>query len=168
MNKGQKLLKKAKKVIPGGNQLLSKRSEIFLPEFWPNYYNKAKDCKIWDLENKLYYDFAGMGVTSCVLGYSDKDINTALIEGLKKGSMTTLNATEEFELANRLIKIHKWADMAKFCKSGGEACMVAIRIARAFSKRQNIAFCGYHGWHDWYLATNMQKKNNLGNNFAWS
>ncbi len=161
MNKGQKLLKKAKKIIPGGNQLLSKRSEIFLPEYWPNYYKKAKDCKIWDLDNNMYYDFAGMGVTSCVLGYSDNDVNSALIEGLKKGSMTTLNATEEVELAKRLLKIHRWAKMAKFCKSGGEACMVAIRIARAFSHKQNIAFCGYHGWHDWYLATNMQKTNNL-------
>ena len=161
MNKGQKLLKKAKKIIPGGNQLLSKRSEIFLPDQWPAYYKRASGCKIWDLDNKMYYDFAGMGVTSCVLGYSDKDVNSALVEGMKKGSMTTLNATEEVELATRLINIHKWAKMAKFCKSGGEACMVAIRIARAFSKNQNIAFCGYHGWHDWYLATNMQKKNNL-------
>tara|TARA_B100000886_G_scaffold79024_1_gene51226 strand:- start:72 stop:1376 length:1305 start_codon:yes stop_codon:yes gene_type:complete len=161
MNKGQKLLKKAKKIIPGGNQLLSKRSEIFLPDQWPAYYKRASGCKIWDLDNKMYYDFAGMGVTSCVLGYSDKDVNSALVEGMKKGSMTTLNATEEVELATRLINIHKWAKMAKFCKSGGEACMVAIRIARAFSKHQNIAFCGYHGWHDWYLATNMQKKNNL-------
>ncbi|MBK56982.1 MAG: aminotransferase class III [Flavobacteriaceae bacterium] len=161
MNKGQKLLKKAKKIIPGGNQLLSKRSEIFLPDQWPAYYKRASGCKIWDLDNKMYYDFAGMGVTSCVLGYSDKDVNSALVEGMKKGSMTTLNATEEVELAKRLINIHKWAKMAKFCKSGGEACMVAIRIARAFSKNQNIAFCGYHGWHDWYLATNMQKKNNL-------
>ena len=75
--------------------------------------------------------------------------------------MTTLNATEEIDLANKFLNIHKWAKMAKFCKSGGEACMVAIRIARAFSKKQNIAFCGYHGWHDWYLAANMGKKNNL-------
>ena len=97
-------------------------------------------------------------MTSCVLGYSDNDINSAIIEGLKKSSMTTLNAPEEVELAKRLLKIHRWAKMAKFCKSGGEACMVAIRIARAFSRNQNIAFCGYHGWHDWYLATNMQKK----------
>ena len=85
MNKGQKLLKKAKKIIPGGNQLLSKRSEIFLPGIWPNYYDKAKGCKIWDLENKSYYDFAGMGVTACVLGYSNDHINSAIIDGLKKG-----------------------------------------------------------------------------------
>ncbi len=163
MNKGQKLLKKAKKIIPGGNQLLSKRSEIFLPGIWPNYYNKAKGCKIWDLENKAYYDFAGMGVTACVLGYSYDDINSAIIDGLKKGSMSTLNATEEFELAKKFLQIHPWAGMAKFCKSGGEACMVAIRIARAYTKKQNIAFCGYHGWHDWYLAANLKNSQNLDN-----
>ena len=161
MNKGQKLLKKAKKIIPGGNQLLSKRSEIFLPGMWPTYYKKAKGCKVWDLNNKMYYDFAGMGVTACVLGYSDNDINKSIIEGLKKGSMCTLNATEEIDLANELLNIHKWSGMAKFCKSGGEACMVAIRIARAFTNKKNIAFCGYHGWHDWYLATNMSNSKNL-------
>ena len=140
MNKGQKILREAKKIIPGGNQLLSKRSEIFLPGLWPTYYKKAKGCKIWDLDNKMYYDFAGMGVTSCVLGYADNFINKAITNGLKKGSMATLNSTEEIDLAKKFLNIHKWAGMAKFCKSGGEACLVAIRIARAFSKKQNIAF----------------------------
>ncbi len=163
MNKGQILLKKAKKIIPGGNQLLSKRSEIFLPGVWPTYYKKAKGYKIWDLNNNMYYDFAGMGVTSCVLGYADDDLNKAIYRGLRQGSMTTLNAVEEINLAKELLKIHKWAGMAKFCKSGGEACLVAIRIARAFSKKQNIAFCGYHGWHDWYLAANLQNSKNLDN-----
>ena len=102
-----------------------------------------------------------MGVTSCVLGYADEHLNKAIYKGLKNGSMTTLNATEEIDLAKELIRIHKWAGMAKFCKSGGEACMVAIRIARAYTKKQNIAFCGYHGWHDWYLAANLQKSTNL-------
>ncbi|WP_415272006.1 aminotransferase class III-fold pyridoxal phosphate-dependent enzyme [Candidatus Pelagibacter sp. Uisw_121] len=163
MNKGQELLKKAKKIIPGGNQLLSKRSEMFLPGLWPTYYKKAKGCKVWDLNNKVYYDFAGMGVTSCVLGYSNEYINRALIKGLKSGSMCTLNAVEEVELAEELLNIHKWSGMAKFCKSGGEACMVAIRIARAYTNKNNIAFCGYHGWHDWYLATNMNGSKNLDN-----
>jgi glutamate-1-semialdehyde 2,1-aminomutase len=161
MNSGQKLLKIAKRIIPGGNQLLSKRSEIFLPGYWPTYYKKAKGCKIWDLDNKVYLDFAGMGVTSSILGYADKTVNKALIRGIEKGSMTTLNATEEVDLAKELLKIHKWSDMAKFCKSGGEACMVAIRLARSYAKNQNIAFCGYHGWHDWYLAANFKNPKNL-------
>ena len=97
VNLGQKLLKKAQKIIPGGNQLLSKRSEMFLPNFWPAYYNYSKGCVVSDLNNKRYYDFAGMGVTSCVLGYADAEINKAIIEGLKKGSMSTLNSPEEVD-----------------------------------------------------------------------
>ena len=104
-----------------------------------------------------------MGVTSCILGYADKDINRAVINGLKKGSMSTLNAPEEFDLAKKLIDIHKWADMVRFSKSGGEACLIAIRIARAFSNKEKIAFCGYHGWHDWYMSANLENKKSLDN-----
>jgi len=161
INSGQKLLKKAKKIIPGGNQLLSKRSEMFLPDLWPVYYKSSKGCMVTDLNNKKYYDFAGMGVTSCILGYADKDVNRAINYGLKNGSMSTLNSPEEVELAQELIKIHRWADMVRFSKSGGEACLIAIRIARAFSKKEKIAFCGYHGWHDWYMAANLNNKKNL-------
>jgi glutamate-1-semialdehyde 2,1-aminomutase len=161
VNTGQKFLNKAKKIIPGGNQLLSKRSEIFLPDQWPNYYKKAKGCEVWDLDGKKYYDFAGMGVTSCTLGYANKDVNNVIKKALDKSNMCTLNADDEFYLAKKLLKIHTWAEMAKFCKSGGEACMVAIRLARAVSKKQKIAFCGYHGWHDWYLAANLQNSKNL-------
>ena len=160
-NLGQKFLKKAKKIIPGGNQLLSKRSEIFLPNHWPNYYNKAKGCVIWDLNNRPYYDFAGMGVTACTLGYSNKIINNAIITAANSGSLTTLNALEEYDLAKIFLNIHKWAQMAKFCKSGGEACLTAIRIARAYSRKEKIAFCGYHGWHDWYISANLENKKNL-------
>lgn len=161
MNKGQKLLKKAKKIIPGGNQLLSKRSEMFAPNMWPTYFKKAKGCEIWDLTGKKYYDFAGMGVTACLLGYADNYVNKKVKLAIDKASLTTLNSKDEIKLAESLIKIHKWADMAKFCKSGGEACLVAIRIARTFSKKQNIAFCGYHGWHDWYLSANLNNNKNL-------
>ena len=158
---GQKLLKKAKKIIPGGNQLLSKRSEIFLPNQWPTYYIKAVGCEIWDLNHRHYYDFAGMGVTACTLGYADKNITNAITKVFKTGQMATLNAPEEVYLAQELIKMHPWSDMAKFCKSGGEACMIAIRIARLFSKKEKIAFCGYHGWHDWYLSANLGNAKNL-------
>ncbi|MDB4184320.1 aminotransferase class III-fold pyridoxal phosphate-dependent enzyme [Alphaproteobacteria bacterium] len=160
-NSGQSLLKKAKKIIPGGNQLLSKRSERFLPNLWPAYYKKAKGCKVWDLDDKTYFDFAGMGVTSCILGYADQDVNNAIKETIANGSMCTLNAPEEIELSQKLIKMHPWSQMAKFTRSGGEACNVAIRIARAYSKKDIILFCGYHGWHDWYMSANLATKSNL-------
>ncbi len=161
MVRSQKILKKAKKILPGGNQLLSKRSEMFAPNIWPNYFLKAKGCEIWDINNKKYYDFAGMGVTACLLGYADDFVNKKVKSTIDKASLTTLNSIDEIKLAKKLINLHKWSDMAKFCKSGGEACLVAIRLARASSKKQNIAFCGYHGWHDWYLSANLSKNKNL-------
>ena len=141
-NKGQKLLKKAKEIIPGGNQLFSKRSELFLPELWPAYYKKAKGCNIWDLNNKRYIDFAGMGVTTCILGYADSDVNKAVKYAVNNATMGTLNSYEEVELAEELVKMHPWSDSVRFARTGGEACSIAIRIARAASQKDKILFCG--------------------------
>lgn len=148
-------------MIPGGNQLLSKRAEMFLPEQWPAYYSKAKGCEVWDLDGKKYTDMSIMGVGSCILGYADKDINSAVKKAVDAGSMSTLNAPEEVELAELLCKIHPWADMARYARTGGEAMAIAERIARAHTGKDIIAFCGYHGWHDWYLATNLGSKDGL-------
>ena len=155
MGKGQDLYKKAKKIIPGGSMLLSKRPEMFLPENWPSYYSKAKGCEVWDLDDNKYYDFAGMGVTACILGYADDDVDNAVKNAINNGSMNTLNSFEEVELAEKLIDIHPWAEMIRFARTGGEACAIVIRIARAASSKDHIAFCGYHGWHDWYLSANL-------------
>jgi glutamate-1-semialdehyde 2,1-aminomutase len=153
--KGQTLWERAKKIIPGGNQLLSKRSERFLPGLWPAYYKKAKGCEVWALDGSRYYDFAQMGVGSCVLGYADDEVNAAVMEAIGNGSMCSLNSHEEMELAEKLVGLHPWADMVRFARTGGEACAIAVRIARAATRRSKVAFCGYHGWHDWYLAANL-------------
>lgn len=158
---GQKLWKKAKKIIPGGNQLLSKRAEMFLPNLWPAYYSKALGYKVWDLDGNKFNDFATMGIGACVLGYADKYVNSRVKEAIDNGSMSTLNSYEEIELAEKLITIHPWADMARFSRSGGEACSIAVRVARASTKKDKILFCGYHGWHDWYLSSNIEDKGNL-------
>lgn len=155
MNSGQTLWKRAKQIIPGGNQLLSKRAERFLPDLWPAYYQRAKGCEIWDLDGNHYYDFAQMGVGACVLGYADPDVDQACKRAIDLGGMCTLNAPEEVELAERLLALHPWADRARFARTGGEACAVAVRIARAAIGRHRVAFCGYHGWHDWYLSANL-------------
>jgi glutamate-1-semialdehyde aminotransferase len=155
MGKGQKLYKKAKKIMPGGTQLLSKRPEMFLPDLWPVYYSKAKGCKIWDLDGKEYCDMSYMGIGACILGYADPDVDKAVKIAIDNGSATTLNAPEEEFLAEKLIKLHPWSDMVRYTRSGGEAMVVAVRIARAKTGKDKILFCGYHGWHDWYLAANL-------------
>lgn len=158
---GQKLYQKARKLIPGGTQLLSKRPEMFLPEQWPAYYSRAKGCEVWDLDGRKYIDMSIMGVGSCILGYADADVNKAVKKAVDNGTMSTLNAPEEVELAELLCKVHPWADMVRYARTGGEAMAIAERIARAHTGKDIIAFCGYHGWHDWYLATNLARKDEL-------
>jgi len=159
--KSQKLYAQAKKIIPGGTQLLSKRPEMFLPDYWPAYYKKAKGCEVWDLDGNRFIDMSYMGVGSCILGYADADVNKAVDSVVRQGSMTTLNAPEEVELAQVLLKLHPWAGMARFARTGGEAVSMAVRIARASTARDIVLFCGYHGWHDWYLSSNLADKVSL-------
>ena len=150
----------AKKIILGGNSLLSKRPEMYLPSFWPTYFSKASGVYIWDTEGKKYIDMI-FAVGQNTLGYSNKKVDTKVKNFISKGTMSTLNCPEELYLAKKLIKIHPWSGMVKFARSGGEANSIAIRIARAASGRDNVAICGYHGWHDWYLSVNLKSKNNL-------
>lgn len=158
---GQKLWKRAKKIIPGGNMLLSKRSEMFLPDQWPSYFSKSKGCKVWDLDGKEFIDLSIMGVGTNTLGYGHPEVDEAVKRTIESGNMSTLNCPEEVYLAEKLIELHPWADMVRFARSGGEANAIAIRIARAASGKDKIAFCGYHGWHDWYLAANLGDEKNL-------
>ena len=161
-NTGQKLYLKAKKVILGGNMLLSKRPEMTLPNLWPAYYSKSNKIFVWDLDNKKYIDmicFVGQNI----LGYANKSVDKFVFKNAAKGNMTSLNCPEEVILANKLIELHPWAKVAKFARSGGEANAMSIRIARASTKRDHIAICGYHGWHDWYLSVNLSGKNKLNN-----
>lgn len=160
-NSGQRLWKKANKIIPGGNGLLSKRPERYVPDLWPIYFSKAKGCYIWDLDGNKYIDMAQNGIGSAILGYSDPDVNKAVYKVIKNSINTTLNPPEEVELAEFLLKLNPKMDMVKFAKGGGEAMSIAIRIARTFTKKETILFSGYHGWPDWYLAANLQDSSNL-------
>jgi len=161
MNSTQTLYKKAKKLIPGGTQLLSKRPEMSLPDLWPAYYKKAKGCEIWDLDGRKYVDMSYMGIGSCILGYADAYVDGAVKGAIRGASMTSLNCPEEAELAELLCGIHPWAEMARFARTGGEAMAAAVRIARAKTGKDIILFCGYHGWHDWYISSNLADDKSL-------
>ncbi len=160
-NTGYKLWKKANNLIIGGNMLLSKNPNLFLPKKWPTYYQKSKGVNLWDLDGKKYTDMSLMGVGTNILGYSNSYIDNAVKKVILNGNLTTLNCPEEVELAERLISLHPWAEKVKFARSGGEANTIAMRLARTVSKKQNVAFCGYHGWHDWYLSSNISDAKNL-------
>lgn len=161
LNKTQAFYRRVKERIPGGTQLLSKRPEMFLPDQWPGYYKRAKGVEVWDLDNKRYVDMTSTAIGACLLGFADDDVNAAAKRAIDDGSMTTLNCPEELELAELLCEIHPWADMVRYARSGGEAIAIAVRIARAASGKDVVAFCGYHGWHDWYLAANLASDSSL-------
>ena len=152
---GQKLYTQAKKMIPGGTQLLSKRPEMFAPNLYPAYYSKAKGSKVWDLDAREYLDMSIMGIGANILGYADDDVDNAVINSIKKGSSSSLNCPEEVELARLLTNIHPWADMVRYARSGGEAMSIAVRIARTRTKKDIVLFSGYHGWEDWYISSNI-------------
>src|SRR5688500_2619489 len=145
MQTGPTLYRRAKELIPGGTQLLSKRPEMFLPDQWPAYYSRAKGCRVWDLDGRELIDTSIMGVGACLLGYADEDVNAAAKRAVDAGSLCTLNAPEEVELAELLCAIHPWAQMVRYARSGGEAMAIAARIARAYTGRPVVAICGYHG-----------------------
>jgi len=157
----QALYRQAKTRIPGGTQLLSKRPEMFLPENWPAYYSRARGVEVWDLDGAHYYDMSYSGIGANILGAADPDVDAAVMEAVRAGSMSTLNSPDEVTLAELLCELHPWAQMVRYTRSGGEAMAVAVRIARAHTGRDRVAFCGYHGWHDWYLAANLAEQNAL-------
>jgi len=152
---GLSLYERAKVLIPGGTQLLSKRPEMFAPDIWPSYYSKAKGCNVWDLDDRQYLDMSIMAVGACILGYADDEVDDAVVGALRDGVNSSLNCPEEVKLAEALLEIHPWFGMVRYARSGGEAMGIAVRIARAHTKRDLVLFSGYHGWNDWYLAANL-------------
>ena len=161
MNAGIKLWERAEKCIPGGNGLLSKRPSRYAPDIWPTYFERALGVEIWDLDGRRYIDMAQMGIGAAILGYANPEVNKAVSECIHKGVSTTLNAPEEVYLAEKLLELNPFAGGVKFARTGGEAMAMAVRIARAFTGRDKVAFSGYHGWCDWYLATNLGDENKL-------
>ena len=159
--KTPKLWNSALKLIPGGNGLLSKRPNRYLPGYWPTYFKIAKGIKLKTLNNKSYIDMSNMGVGASILGYSNNYVNKKVKKAIDMGIASTLNCKEEYDLAKEFLKHDKFADNVKFARSGGEAMSMAIRIARSNSNNDKVAFSGYHGWHDWYLATNLKGKEKL-------
>jgi len=161
MQRTREMERRARMRIPGGTQLLSKRPELFAPGQWPGYYSRAKGVDVWDLDGNRYADMSITGVGSCVLGFADPDVDAAVRAAIEAGTMSTLNCPEEVELADLLCEIHPWAQMVRYARCGGEAMAVAVRIARTHTRREKVAFCGYHGWHDWYLAANLARDDML-------
>ncbi len=131
LTKSLRMQERAKKLIPGMTQLLSKRPDMFSLGVWPGYFSKAKGAEVWDIDGNSYIDMSIGGIGANVLGYADPDVDQAVMQAIQSGSSCSLNCSEEVELADLLCELHPWAEMVRFARSGGEAMAIAVRIARA-------------------------------------
>ena len=141
----------AKKIIPAGTQTYSKGVSQFVEGFSPKYLDHGKGAYVWDVDGNKYLDYI-MGCHPLVLGYSDPDVNAAVIKQLEKGSTFSLMNELEVSVSKLLVDIIPCAEMVRFGKNGADATTAGVRVARAITNRDHIAYCGYHGWHDWYIA----------------
>ena len=154
------LYRRAAELIPGGTQLLSRRPTKYANGVSPVYAARANGARIWDVDGNEYIDWVS-GIGAVILGYCDPVVDDAVREQIGKGVATSINSELEIELAEELCRTIPCAEMVRYAKCGGEACAIAVRIARGVTGRDKVLFCGYHGWHDWYLAANLVAEESL-------
>ena len=160
MGQGQKLWRRAKRVIPGETCFSPSGRRCFAGAVARLFLTREGLPRVGSRRSRAHR-LSIMGIGTNLLGYGHPEVDAAVAATVAAGNMSTLNCPEEVWLAERLVELHPWAEMARFARSGGEANAIAIRIARAATGRDTVAICGYHGWHDWYLATNLQNDSGL-------
>jgi glutamate-1-semialdehyde 2,1-aminomutase len=155
--KSEEFLARARKTIPLGAQTFSKSVTQYPFGVSPYFISRGKGSRVWDVDGNEYIDFVN-GLCSVTLGYSDPDVNAAVAAQLEDGTIFTLSHPLETEVAELLCEIVPSADMVRFGKNGSDATAGAIRIARAFTGRDHVLVCGYHGWQDWYIGSTARNK----------
>ena len=155
--KSIEFLDKAESLIPLGSQTFSKSRTQYPVGISPLYINKAKGCRAWDIDGNSYIDLVS-SLASVTLGYQDSRVDRAVRKQLKLGTIFTLPGQIEFEVAERIVDLVPSAEQVRFGKNGSDATSAAIRLARAFTGRNVVGACGYHGWQDWYIGTTSRNK----------
>ena len=158
--RSSQLFERAQHLIPGGTQLVSRRPSLYAQGVSPVYARRAHGARLWDVDGHEYIDWVS-GIGSIILGYADPVVDEAVMKQIRDGTVYSINHELEIELAELLTERIPCAEMVRYAKGGGEACSVAIRIARGTTGRDKILCCGYHGWHDWYLAANLDSDDAL-------
>ncbi|MBX9789680.1 MAG: aminotransferase class III-fold pyridoxal phosphate-dependent enzyme [Pirellulales bacterium] len=158
--RSMELYRRALELLPGGTQLISRRPTRFACGVSPVYAARARGARFWDVDGHEYIDWVS-GIGAIVLGYADPVVDEAVHEQISLGTMYSINHPLELELAELLCCLLPCVEMVRYAKTGGEACAMAVRIARGVTGRDKILVCGYHGWHDWYLAANLTAESNL-------
>lgn len=152
------LWERALRVIPAGTQTFSKGPDQYVKGVAPKFIQRGEGSRIWDVDGNQFIDY-GMALGPIILGYSYPAVNEAIKKQLRDGITYTLMHPLEVQLAELLAEIIPCAEMVRFAKNGSDATTAAIRVARAFTGRDRIAYCGYHGWQDWYIGSTSR---NLG------
>ncbi|MCP4594357.1 MAG: aminotransferase class III-fold pyridoxal phosphate-dependent enzyme [bacterium] len=153
----QTWLERARRVIPSATQTLSKGPAQFVQGVAPVYLQRGQGCRVWDVDGRDYLDWA-MALGPMILGYGDPDVDAAVTRQLGDGPTFSLMHPLEVEVAELLTEVIPSAEMVRFLKTGSGANSAAVRIARAYTGREVIATCGYHGWHDWSAGTLPMKR----------
>ena len=152
--KSLELYEKAGQCVAGRTHLFGRRAEMYAFGISPIYSDRQSGGRFWDVDGREYLDF-NLGAGAVLLGHAYPTIVEAVQKQAAKGTGLTINHPLEIEVAEQMVETVPCAEMVRFCKGGGEANLIAIRIARAATGREKVVFCGYHGWHDWYLAANL-------------
>ena len=150
--KSEQLLERALKSIPLASQTFSKSLTQYPKGVSPFFIEKGKGSKVWDVDGNEYIDFVN-SLAAVTLGYCDKDVDKAVQDQMKNGVTFSLPHILEMEVAEKLIEIIPCAEKVRFAKNGTDATSASIRIARAYTGKEHIAICGYHGWQDWYIGS---------------
>jgi glutamate-1-semialdehyde 2,1-aminomutase len=145
-------LTRAEKTIPLGSQTFSKSHISYPKGVSPLFIKRGQDCQVWDADDNQYTDFVS-GLLSVSLGYCNKTVDNAVIKQIKSGVTFSLPHQLEMQVAEKLVELIPCADMVRFGKNGSDATSAAIRLARAYTGKEHIAVCGYHGWQDWYIGS---------------
>ncbi len=158
--RSMKLYQRAVQRIPGGTQLVSRRPQRVAYGISPIYAERASGARFWDVDGLEYIDWMS-GIGSILLGYADPVVDETVRQQISRGTIYAVNHELEIELADELCQSIPCAEMVRYAKCGGEACAIAVRIARGVTGRDKVLFCGYHGWHDWYVAANLAEEASL-------
>ena len=155
--KSNEYLERAKKIIPSCTQTFSKGPTQFVQGVAPIYLERGEGSHVFDVDGNEYIDYP-LALGPITLGYNYQRVNEAIIKQLKDGITFSLMHPLEVELAELLVDIIPCAEMVRFGKNGSDATSAAVRAARAYTGRDIIACCGYHGWQDWYIGTTTRNK----------
>jgi glutamate-1-semialdehyde aminotransferase len=152
-NPGSEMLwTRAERVIPCGTQTLSKAPSQFVRGVYPKYLVRGHGCRVVDADGHEYIDYP-MALGAILLGHGYPAVVEAVERQAREGTLFTLMHPLEVEVAERLVELVPCAEMVRFVKNGSDATAAAVRLARAYTGRDRVAYCGYHGWHDWFAVT---------------